>query len=216
MNEPDNTATKTLEPGVINHIVFDVGRVILHWDPELAYLGIIDDAGERQHFLTEICGQAWNREQDLGRSWHDAETELIAVHPDKADLIRAYRARWHLMVPHPLPDTVAIMEDLLSTGHDLTLLTNFSQDTFPEAQERFPILTKTRGATVSGDLGLLKPERAIYEHHVEAFDLDPSATLFFDDTMDNVEGARAAGWQAEHFTSPDQLVVDLTRYGIIR
>jgi 2-haloacid dehalogenase len=111
------------------------------------------------------------------------------------------------MVSHAYEDSVAIMEGLIDAGHDVTMLTNFAADTFAEARERFPFLNRPRGVTVSGEVRLIKPDRAIYEHHARSFDLKPSATLFIDDSPKNVEGARAAGWQAVQFTD----VVTLSR-----
>ncbi len=198
----------------IRHIVFDVGRVLVHYDPDLGYADLIPDAAERQAFLSHVCSAAWNQEQDRGRSWADAEAEAIARHPDKANLIRAYRQRWPLMVPHAYDDTVAILRALIAAGRDVTMLTNFASDTFREAQARFTFLTESRGVTVSGDVRLLKPDPAIYAHHGKTFELEPSATLFFDDSPHNIDGARAAGWKAELFQSADGMRRDLERYGI--
>ena len=86
---------------------------------------------------------------------------------------------------------------MLVSGRDVTALTNYSAETFPKAEATFPILGRFRGVTVSGRVGMMKPDLAIYRHHAETFGLDPAATLFFDDNVKNVEGARAAGWQAE-------------------
>jgi 2-haloacid dehalogenase len=199
----------------IRHIVFDVGKVLVHYDPELAYAEIIADPAERAAFLKEVCSGEWNVEQDRGRTWEEAETEAITRHPDKEELIRAFRRRWHMMVPHAYEDTVAVLRDLLGRGCDVTLLTNFAADTFREAQERFAFLTECRGATVSGEIRLLKPDPAIYAHHTKAFGLEPSATLFFDDSPKNVEGARAAGWRAELFTTPERMREDLGRYRVL-
>ncbi len=198
----------------IHHIVLDVGRVLVHYDPHQGYFALIPDASARTAFLTDVCSNAWNIEQDRGRSWTDAEAEAIARHPDKADLIRAFRKNWHLMVSHEYPESVAVFRALLGRGHDVTLLTNFAPDTFREAQQRFPILKEGRGVTVSGDIGLIKPDPAIYAHHAKAFDLQPEATLFFDDSPANVEAARAAGWNAELFTSAEKMRADLERYGV--
>lgn len=198
----------------IKHVVFDIGRVLIHYDPELAYLDIIPDAAERRWFLENVCTGAWNIEQDRGRSWSDAETLLIEAHPERSGEIRAFRQNWNRMVPHAYEDSVAILRGLIGNGYDVTMLTNFASDTFREAQKRFPFLTESRGVTVSGDIHLLKPDREIYEHHVTSFDLDPPATLFIDDTLHNVEGARLAGWQAVHFTSASQLDADLKALGL--
>lgn len=119
------------------------------------------------------------------------------------------------MVPHAYDDSVAILRALIASGHDVTMLTNFASDTFREAQKRFPFLTESRGVTVTGDINLLKPDREIYDHHATAFDLDPAATLFIDDTLPNVEGAQKAGWQALHFSGAEKLAADLRHFGIV-
>ena len=198
----------------IRHIVFDVGKVLVHYDPHQAYFALIPDEAERHVFLSEVCSNAWNQEQDRGRGWEEAEAEAIGRHPDKADLIRAFRKNWHLMVSHEYPESVSVLRALIARGHDVTLLTNFAADTFREAQRRFPALAETRGATVSGEVRLIKPDPAIYEHHTRSFELKPSATLFFDDSAHNVDAARAHGWNAELFTSVEKLRDDLRRYGL--
>jgi len=198
----------------VRHVVFDIGRVLLHYDPELAYLETIPDAAERQWFLENICTGAWNIEQDRGRSWQDAEALLINDHPERSDHIKTFRQNWNLMVPHAYEDSVAILRGLIAQGNDGTMLTNFASDTLREAQARFPFLTESRGVTVSGDIRMLKPDREIYEHHVASFDLDPAATLFIDDSIANVEGAKAAGWQAVHFTGAPKLADDLKALGL--
>ena len=198
----------------IKHIVLDVGRVLIHWDPEIPYKRLIPDAAERQYFLSEICSPAWNLEQDRGRSFAEAEQVLVAEHPVYEPLIRAYRAHWMEMIPNPILGSMEIMAELIDGGADVTLLTNFSQETFPLAQTRFPTLSRARGVTVSGEIGLLKPDLEIYRHHHESFGLDPAATIFFDDSPKNVEGAQAAGWQSFLFTSSEQMRQDLQGLGV--
>ena len=184
----------------IRHIVFDIGKVLIHYDPEIPYRRLIPDEERRRWFLENVCTNDWNIEQDRGRSWPEAEALLIERHPDEEELIRAFRLNWHEMVPHAYEGSVAIMEGLIDDGRDVTMLTNFAADTFTEARERYAFLKRPRGVTVSGEVRLLKPDRAIYELHAESFGLEPAATLFIDDSQKNVEGARAAGWQAVHFT----------------
>ena len=94
------------------------------------------------------------------------------------------------------------------------MLTNFATDTFVEARRRFPFLERPRGVTVSGEVGMIKPERGIYDQHVSTFGLEPAATLFIDDSQKNVEGAKAAGWQAVLFQNAKTLEADLERLGI--
>ncbi len=198
----------------IRHIVFDIGKVLLHYDPEIPFRRLIPDEAERRAFLAEICSPEWNLEQDRGRDWSEAEAMLIASHPQEADNIRGFRRHWHEMISHSYDDSVAIMETLIDEGYDVTMLTNFAADTFAEARERFAFLKRPRGVTVSGELRLIKPDRAIYDYHVSAFDLEPKATLFIDDSAKNVAGAKAAGWHSVLFTDAEKLRADLASYGI--
>ncbi|UIJ71137.1 HAD family phosphatase [Aurantimonas sp. HBX-1] len=198
----------------IDHIVFDIGKVLIHYDPQIPYRTIIPDEAERAFFLAEVCSHDWNLEQDRGRPWPDAEAEAIARHPDRDDDIRAFRRNWQLMVPHAHDGSVAIMRHLIAAGIDVTLLTNFASDTFREAQAKFPFLTETRGVTVSGDIRLIKPDAAIYHRHARDFGLEPTRTLFIDDTPINVTGAREVGWQAIHFVSAEALARDLSARGL--
>ena len=196
----------------IRHIVFDIGRVLIHYDPHLGFLDLLPDEAERTRFLATVCTSDWNMEQDRGRGWAEAEELLIAAHPDQAHLIRAFRANWHRMVSHAYEDSVRILRALLAAGADVTLLTNFASDTFRQAQRMFPFLTETRGVTVSGDVRLIKPDPRIYDLHARLFELEPGATLFIDDSPANIESARNCGWHGIVFTNAEALKADLERF----
>ncbi|MGF0536977.1 HAD family hydrolase [Agrobacterium sp. ES01] len=198
----------------IQHIVFDIGKVLIHYDPNLPFSRIIPDESERQWFFDNVCTHEWNVEQDRGRDWAEAEALLIADHPERAEQIRAFRQYWREMVPHAYEDSVAIMLGLIEDGRDVTMLTNFAADTFREARGMFPFLDRPRGVTVSAEVGLIKPDIAIYETHAKSFGLDPSRSIFIDDSLANVEGAKAAGWYAVHFTGADKLRSDLAAHGV--
>ncbi len=199
---------------MIDHIVFDIGKVLIRYEPELAFIDAIPDRHHREWFLAHVCTGAWNIEQDRGRSWADAEALLIDQFPDEEANIRAFRQNWRKMVPAAIDDTVAIMRQLIENDRDVTMLTNFASDTFREAQEMYPFLLEPRGVTVSGDVGLIKPDIAIYEMHHGAFGLNPGRTLFIDDVPANVDAARKSGWQAVRFIDPETLRHDLEGFGI--
>jgi HAD superfamily hydrolase (TIGR01509 family) len=199
----------------IRHIVFDLGNVLLRWNPELPYLRLIPDAAVRKRFLEDICNGDWLIQTDRGMDWPEAETVLIARHPEEAEMIRAFRRHWHEMAPGLFEGTPEILEELLHRGYDVTALTNFAADTFLEAKPRFPILDRFRGVTVSAHTGYAKPDPDIYRHHAEAFGLSAAHVLFFDDTMKNVVAAREAGWNAEPFTDANRMRADLARYGVL-
>ncbi|MEO1701229.1 MAG: HAD family phosphatase [Pseudomonadota bacterium] len=198
----------------IKHVVFDIGQVLIHYDPNLPYQRIIPDAEKRAWFFENVCTKAWNVEQDRGRPWDEAEALLIADYPDWETEIRAFRQNWHEMVPHAYDGTVNLLFSLLEGGHDITFLTNFAADTFVEAQNIYPFLKAGRGVTVSGRVKLIKPDPAIYALHTDTHELDPSATLFIDDSLPNVETARAYGWQSIHFKSPEKLSDELASLGL--
>jgi 2-haloacid dehalogenase len=118
------------------------------------------------------------------------------------------------MVPYAYERSVAHLERFVAEVRDVTLLTNFAADTFEQAREIFPFLKKARGVTVSAHVRLIKPDAAIYDTHTKTFGLDPKATLFIDDSLPNVEAARAYGWNVIRYTYPDQLDTDLAKYGL--
>ncbi len=199
----------------IKHVVFDIGKVLIHYDPERPFLHLIPDADERRHFLANVCTHDWNIEQDRGRSWEEAEDLLIAEHPQHEANIRKFRKHWQEMPFAAIDESVALMRGLIASGVDVTMLTNFAADTFAEAMIMYPFLTEPRGVTVSGDAKVIKPDREIYRIHTETFGLDPAATLFIDDSAANVKGAQDFGWQAVVFVSAGQLRADLRELGLV-
>lgn len=200
----------------IQHIVFDIGRVLIHYDPNIPFSRLIPDEQERAYFFANICTHDWNVEQDRGRSWEEAEKLLVALHPDRESHIRAFRKHWAEMVPYAYPESVEIMQRFITEGRDVTMLTNFASDTFIEARQIFPFLNEPRGVTVSGEVKLIKPDVRIYDLHAKTFGLEPARTLFIDDSAANVAGAKAAGWQAVLFEGPEKLAADLKGFGLGR
>ncbi len=195
-------------------VVFDLGNVLIHWDPKVLYRTIFATEAEVEHFLTEILPPEWNLEQDRGRSWADAEAERIALFPDHADNIRAFRARWRETVPHAIAGTVAILEKLKGQGVPLYAITNFASDTLAEAKILYPFLaTHFIDIVVSGDERLLKPDPAIFEVLLRRQKLRAEDCVFVDDSPKNVAAAAALGFHALHFTGPDTFGEELRALG---
>ncbi|NBN64671.1 HAD-IA family hydrolase [Microvirga tunisiensis] len=201
-------------PSPVTTVVFDIGNVLIEWDPEHLYRRLIPDAAARRHFLTEVCSPDWNLEQDRGRSWSEAVAERVALYPDHADLIRAYDSGWHEMVPGEVPGSVRLLSELGDRGVPLYAITNFSAEKFVEARARFPFLgTAFRDTVVSAEERLLKPDPRIYEVLLARNGLDAASCVFIDDSLKNVEGARNVGMAAIHFTGAEALRVELRRMG---
>jgi len=202
-------------PKPVDTVVFDIGNVLIHWNPNFLYRKLIPDDAERDHFLTNICSMAWNIEQDRGRSWAEAIDVLSAEHPEKQELIAAYSERWEEMVPGEIPGTVKLLTTLKEADVPLYAITNFSSEKFSQTRDRFSFLADSFIDTVvSADAGLLKPDPRIYALLLDRNGLDPSQCVFIDDSAPNVEGARNSGMSAIHFTDPGALCLELRKLGL--
>ena len=197
------------------NIVFDIGNVLLHWDPRALYRKIFASEAEVEWFLTHVCNSAWNLEQDRGRSFEEAIAEATARHPDQAQAIAAYHLRWPETLTHVIVGSVAVLEDLHAQDTPLYAITNWNQDKFRQTKARYDFLHHFRDIVVSGDEKLLKPDPAIYRLLLERNGLNASDCLFIDDSLKNVAGAQAVGMQAHHFTSPNQLREHLVSIGAL-
>ncbi len=195
--------------------VFDVGNVLIRWEPRLLFGKIFADPARRDWFLAEICTEAWNREMDRGRPFADGIAERVARHPEWADEIRAFDERWHEMVPGTIEGSVALLGALRARGVPTYAVTNFSAEKWAECLARFAFLAGFRDVVVSAHERLLKPDPAIFRVLVERNGLDPSTCFFVDDVAANVEGARAAGMSGAVFTTPARLAVDLAARGLL-
>lgn len=187
------------------NVVFDLGMVLIEWDPRHLYRTVFADPAEMEWFLREVCSPAWNLEQDRGRSFDDGVAEAISRHPGQAAQIRLYRDRWMDMVPGAIAGSVAILEELHRRGTPLYAVTNWNGDTFRATRQRFAFLELFRDIVVSGDEGVLKPEPEIFHRLARRNGLDLAECLFIDDSARNVAGAQAVGMAGHHFTTPESL-----------
>ena len=194
-------------------VVFDVGNVLIRWDMHYLYESFFASKEEIDAFTAETGLHDWNLQQDLGRDWAEGIEMLTKAHPGYEKEIRAFRERWHDMVPGVIAGTVLIKERLQEMNVPLYAITNFASDTFRECQERFPTLKQFRDIVISGDEKTVKPGTDIFHILLERNNLDAADCLFVDDTMPNIEAARSIGMHAHHFISPFGLAEDLRKYG---
>jgi 2-haloacid dehalogenase len=198
------------------NIVFDIGNVLLHWDPRALYRKIFATEDEVEWFLANVCTPDWNREQDLGRSFEDAVAEATARHPGQAQAIAAYHLRWPETLTHVIEGSVAILDELNARGAPLYAITNWNGDKFRETRTRFDFLGHFRDIVVSGDEGVAKPDPAIFHLLLTRNGLEATACLFIDDSAKNVAAAEALGMETHHFTSPECLRDDLEARGLLQ
>ena len=200
----------------IKNIIFDLGGVLIDWNPEYVYQKIITDEKERKDFLENICTMSWNEEQDGGRSIQEANNLLLSLYPDKSDYILAFYQRWEEMLKGPIEGTVEVLKQLkLNNKYKIYALTNWSAETFPRALELFDFLHWFDGRIVSGEEKTRKPFREIYDLTLSRFGMDASETLFIDDNYRNITAAEACGIQSIHFQSPALLIDELKKRGVI-
>jgi len=197
-------------------VVFDVGGVLVQWDPRHLYRKLFagDDAA-MEHFLGNVCTEEWNERQDAGRTFADAAAELLPAHADKAHLIHAFGRRFDEMIPGAIEETVDILRELKRAGVPLYAVTNWSAETFPSAQNRFDFLAEFDGIVVSGEEGVIKPDPRIFRILLDRYDIPAHAAVFIDDNPANAEAATNLGIHGIHFRSPQQLRRELVELGLL-
>jgi 2-haloacid dehalogenase len=187
-------------------VIFDLGGVLVDWNPRYLFDKLLPDTTRREYFLREVCSPSWNTELDRGRSFAEAVGERTARFPEWAEYIEAYRDRWIEMVSGLVPGMEALIGELRAAAAPLFAITNWSAETFPLARERYPILGVFDGSiVVSGEVGLIKPDPAIYHLALDRFGLNPADCLFIDDNEPNVVGARKVGIPATRFVDEPTL-----------
>jgi len=196
-------------------VIFDLGGVLIDWDPRHLYRKLLSDDAAIEAFLAEVCTGAWNEMQDAGRSVAQATAALIAERPEHAELIRAYYDRFDEMMKGPLEDTVGVLEDLDRNGVPLYALSNFSSEMFVHARRRFPFLARFRDIVLSGDERLNKPDPRLYRVLLDRYRIDPAEAVFVDDRAPNAAAARALGMRAVCFVGAAELRRELAELGLL-
>ena len=196
----------------VRAIVFDIGGVLLDWDPSRVYRDRLDPAA-LDRFLSEICTPEWNATLDAGRPLDEACGELAARFPDHAQLIHAWK-RQDEMIAGEIAGTAEIVDRLKAAGVPLYLLSNMPADVFAARRARYQVLQRFDGAVVSGEEGVLKPSPEIFAILRDRYSLVPHETLFVDDQPANVAGARAAGFLAHRFVDAATLAAALREHGL--
>lgn len=195
--------------------VFDLGGVLIDWDPRYLYRQLFADPDEMESFLAQVTTAEWNAHQDAGRPWAEAIETLVAEYPERREMIEAFHRRWPEMLAGEIAGTVDVLAELRAARVRLVALSNWSAEMFPIARARFDFLEWFEGIVISGDVGVNKPDRRIFEHLVQRFAIEPRAAVFIDDSAENVDAAAALGFRTIQFTDATALHVDLVRLGLL-
>ena len=200
----------------INTIIFDLGGVLIDWNPAYVFdEKYFDSPDKLAHFFDKICTSDWNERQDAGRSIVEATQELITEFPEWEKPIRDYYGRWTEMLKAPIPETVEIFRKLKATGlYKLYALTNWQAGLFDIALVRYDFLHWFDGRVVSGEENTRKPFPEFYQRLLNRYHVEPSEALFIDDNLRNVKAAEEMGIRSIHYQDPAQLHEELAKAGV--
>lgn len=200
----------------INSIIFDLGGVLIDWNPEYVFLEAFNgDSAKTNWFLNTICTGDWNENQDAGYPLQQATEDLVAKFPEYEKYIRMFYGEWPKMLGGSIEETVTIFKKLKATeNYQIVALTNWSSETFPIAKQRFEFLDWFDGIVVSGEEKTRKPFKEIYEICLNRFDITPENALFIDDNLRNIKAAEELHIHGIHYTNPVQLKNDLKQFNI--
>lgn len=202
----------------INTIVFDLGGVLIDWNPEYVYLKEFrGDRKQMDWFLNTVCAWDWNVNQDAGYPLAKATEERIQLFPQYEKLIKMYYGRWEEMLGFTHEETLAILKQLVNdTDHRVLALTNWSGETWPKAIAKFPWLEWFEGILVSGNEGMRKPNPEIYELLLSRYKINASNAVFIDDSLANVKGSEAVGLTGIHYSNSRSLIEELEKLGVLQ
>src|ERR1700756_1114137 len=196
--------------------VFDLGGVLIDWNPRYLYRKLFPHEADMEHFLANICTTEWNLQQDAGRTFAEACAALKLEHPANAQMIDAWFERFDEMIAGPIAGTVDILAELRQQEVPIYALSNWSAETFPFAQKRFEFLRWFQGIFLSAEVRLVKPDPRIFTRFCERFGLNPEQIIYIDDLQHNVEAARRIGMHAIRFRDPASLREELVQLGLLR
>lgn len=202
--------------GAIGTVVFDLGNVLIDWEPRYLYRKIFDSESEMEGFLADVATMDWHQEQDRGRTLQEGIAFLTSRHPEFAREIEAFYGRWGEMFGGEIEGSVRVLRELRDRGYILHALTNYSAETFPHARRQYDFLEWFGEIVVSGEERMLKPDREIYDLLIERTGLDPEASVFVDDREENVRAAEDLGFTGVVFRGADGLREELARLGLLQ
>jgi 2-haloacid dehalogenase/putative hydrolase of the HAD superfamily len=196
-------------------VIWDVGNVIVRWNPRTLYSKIFQDPVECDRFLSHVCTMDWHLATDRGVTFADNRAALVTRFPQYADAIEAWETRWWDMFSGAIPETEAAIEALHAAGVPQFVLSNMSPETFDGTFAMSPAFKRIADQVISGREGVIKPEPAIFHLACERFGLTPGQALFVDDGAHNTEAAKALGFHIHHFTDPAGLRPALESAGLL-
>ena len=198
----------------IEAVVFDIGNVLIEWNPERVYDRVIG-VERRKAMFDAVDLHGMNDQVDRGQNWYDAVSECAAQNPEWHDEIMMWHERWLEMASPAIDHSVRLLRALRSKGVPVFALSNFGIQTFEIGEREYPFLEEFDRRYISGHMGEVKPEPEIYRMLEDDCGVAPTALLFADDRADNISAAAARGWNTHLFTDPQGFAVRLVAEGLL-
>jgi 2-haloacid dehalogenase len=198
----------------VSAVVFDIGGVLLDWDPRYVYRELFDDEAEMERFLGEVCSREWHEGNDRGTPYAQSCAALARRFPEYAAQIWTWPERTEEMIAGPILGTVAVLEELLAAGVPCYGLTNMEAETYPRRRERYGFLRAFAGTVVSSAEGVIKPDPEIFRRLLERYRLHATETVMIDDAPRNIAAAAQLGMATVQFETPEQLRRALIALGL--
>ncbi|NUO80440.1 HAD family phosphatase [candidate division KSB1 bacterium] len=199
----------------IQTVIFDLGGVLIDWNPRYLYRKLMQSEAEIDYFLSNICTFAWNGLQDAGRSFREGTLALQAQHPEHAEMIAAYYGRWEEMLAGAIEENVEIFREVKRTGLPVYALTNWATESFPVAQKHYDFLREFDGIVVSGEEKVAKPDARLFHILFERYKIEARRAAYIDDSASNIITAKSLGLHAIHFQNAELLRRELQALSVI-
>lgn len=199
----------------ITSVVFDLGNVLIDWNPRYLYKKLFSNQKEMEWFLENICNDDWNEKHDAGQSFFKGIPQLVRLHPQFKDLIKNWYDRWEEMLGGPIEDTVEVLSELKNNGMPLYILSNWSAETYPKAELIYDFLNWFDGKIISGEVGKVKPDPEIFYILSKTYNLNPKNSVFIDDKLVNIKTAELVGFHGIHFKNGSLLKNELKKLNVL-
>lgn len=198
----------------VEAVVFDIGNVLIEWQPERHYDAVIGEA-RRKDMFASIDLHAMNDAVDQGAPFRKTIEDAAAAYPEYRDEILMWYFDWIKMATPAIPHSVALFRALRAKGVPVFALSNFGIESFEFAETKYPFLTEFDRRYVSGHMGCVKPHGLIYEILETDSKVAPHNLLFTDDRADNIDTAKGRGWQTHVFDGPQRWADRLVSEGLL-
>ncbi|MBR5573910.1 MAG: HAD family phosphatase [Paludibacteraceae bacterium] len=188
----------------IKNVIFDFGCVLVYWNQHNLYDAYFGSSEKTDWFIQNICTVPWNNQTDMGVPIAQVVEEKIAEHPEWEKEIRMYWDEWDKMLGTAVEGMEEWVRELKQAGYGVYGLTNWSAETFPIAQDRYPVFGLLNGIVISGVEKIAKPDLRLYQILLDRYELNANECVFIDDRQENVDAAEALGIKGIVFKSCEQ------------